>query len=419
MTVLHDGSRFVPQLELEFNVVLDSERLRDALALLARRHPILQATVDLSRPRAVWRAGSTSPVLVDAVDEVELDPSVGPTCRLAHLRDESRSRLQFGLHHAVADGRSLVVLLDDLRALYVALATGEQPLVDVDWTDRTIGALLATSRVGLADRARMGWDAAQQWAASPRSTHRDDNVASEQGAAPEPAGDATTHFERTDVGAIQGAGAASGWRRNHVFLAILARAWLDVIGHEPATTSVSGWLVTVDCRRQLGVARGVGNLSGLEPVRLVDIESLSLRETVDAASRAFVPLGRPGAGMVADLASPGSGLAPGPLLDRAIGSTFAARAAGYRYTRFFSHLDRLPDSLADWGDAELLGVRWCPNPPSAPPYVAMLLATFRETTSLTIVASPRALAPERARALADRASETLGDLAGEVSASVG
>ncbi len=417
MTKLYDESRFVPQLELEFDAVLDDGRLGRALELLACRHRILGATVDLAGPRAVWRPDTTTPELVHVVDVAEFDPREGPTCRLVHTHDGRRSRVRFGAHHAVADGRGLLVLLDDLRAFYAALQRGERPVVaDVDWTDRTIGALLDQGRVGFGDRLRMGWDAAQRWAVLRPSTHRDDETPSDHAAVPEPARDGSTRFERAHLEAVETAGAARGWRRNHVLLAVLARAWLDVVGHEPAAPSVSGWLVTVDCRRQFGASRGVGNLSGLEPVSLVDLESMSLRDTVDAVRRAFMPLGLPGAGMVADLASPGFGIAPGPLLDRAMRGTFQLRAADYRYTRLYSHVDPLPDSLADWGDAEMFGARWCQNPPSAPPYVAMLLVTFRGMTTLTVVASPAALAPGRACALADRATAVLGELSDEMSA---
>ena len=97
---------------------------------------------------------------------------------------------------------------------------------------------------------------------------------------------------------------------------------------------------------------------------------------------------------------------------------FELRAATYRYTRFYSHVDAFPDSLAEWGDAELVGARWRQNAPCAPPYVAMLLTTFRATTTLTVVAAPAVLAPARARLLAARATELLGELADEVSARV-
>jgi hypothetical protein len=318
------------------------------------------------------------------------------------------------VHHAVADGHGLLVLLDDLRTLYAAVGSSERPVVDVDWRDRTIGALLEGGGVGTADRVRMGWDAAQRWAVR-SSTHRDDTGESEDDTSPEPEGDWSTRFESAQLEAVEAAGAERGWRRNHVLLAVLARAWLDTIGHAPTAPSVSGWLVTVDCRRRLGATRSVGNLSGLEPVSLLDLESMSLTDTVDAARQAFASLGQAGAGMVADLASVGSGRVPGPLLDRAIRGAFELRAETDRYTRFYSHVDAFPDSLAEWGDAELVGARWRQNAPCAPPYVAMLLTTFRAITTLTVVAAPAVLAPARARLLAARATELLGALADEVS----
>ena len=418
MALLYDDSSFVPQLELDFDAHLDGTRLRRAVGLLARRHPILSATVDRTDPRAAWRPGTTAPVLVDTTSEVDLDPRTGPTCVLVHLHDGTRSRLRIAVHHAVADGRGVLVLLDDLRALYTDLASSERPVVDVDWSDRTVGALLDRGRVGRVDRVRMGWDAAQRWAVRP-STHRNDTVEPGGEIAPGPAGDWSTRFESTHLEAVEAAGAERGWRRNHVLLAVLARAWLDTVGHTPAVPSVSGWLVTVDCRRHLGASRGVGNLSGLEPVSLLDLESTSLPDSVDAVRHAFTALGRAGAGMVADLTGlPESGRVPGPLVDRAMRGVFDLRAATDRYTRFYSHVDAFPDSLAQWGVAEMVGVRWRQNAPCAPPYVALLLTTFRGTTTLTVIAAPAVLTPARAHALTARATELLGELADEMSASV-
>ena len=419
MTVLHDQSRFVPQLDLEFDVMLDDEQLRRALVLLARRHPILQATVDSARPRVVWRPGTTEPVLVHAVDETELDPRDGPTCRLVHLRDGSRSRLLFGVHHAVADGRGLVLLLDDLRAFYAALgerwrARGRRRL------DRPHDRCVARPRAESGSPIASAWVGMRPSDGPGRPRRRIATTTSLRAGATRPTrvGGATTHFERRALAAIRRAGAANGWRRNQVFLAILARAWLDVVGNEAATPSVSGWLVTVDCRRQLGVSRGVGNLSGLEPVGLADLGSLSVRETVAAVGRAFARLERPGAGMVADLASPGSGIAPGSVLDRAIGTSFTARAAAYRYTRFYSHVDRLPDSLADWGDAEMLSRAVVPEPTerAAVRRDALGHVPGDDQPDDRCVTARRSRL-NAARALADRATETLSDFADEVSAS--
>jgi hypothetical protein len=421
MAVLADDSSFVLQLELEFDARLDGSRLRSAVELLARRHPILTATVDRGDSRAVWRPGTTVPELVDAPDtddEVDLDPSTGPTCVVVHLHDRTRSRLRIALHHAVADARGLVVLLDDLCALYTGLASSGRPVVDVDWSDRTIGALLDRARFSAGDRVRLGWNAASRWAVR-ASTHRDDVGEPGDDAPPEPAGDWSTRFESAQLDAVEAAGTGRGWRRNHVLLAVIARAWLDTVGHTDLVPSVSGWLVGVDCRRQLGAARGVGNLSGLEPVSLLDLESTDLPGTVDAVRHAFTSLGRSGAGMVADLTGlPKSGRVPGPLVDRAMRGAFELRAATDRYTRFYSHVDAFPESLAEWGDAELVGARWRQSAPCAPPYVALLLTTFRAATTLTVIAAPAVLAPARARALATRATELVDELVAGITAPV-
>ncbi len=85
-----------------------------------------------------------------------LDVRTGPTCSLGHFHDAtgSRSRLVFGVHHAVADARGTLMMLDDLRAFYAALQRGDEPVVDVDWSPRTLGALLDAGRERLDTRAR-------------------------------------------------------------------------------------------------------------------------------------------------------------------------------------------------------------------------------------------------------------------------
>jgi hypothetical protein len=389
MAVLSEDSGFVPQLALALDGPLDRDRLGGALDLLTRRHPILGSTLDSAPNGTRWQPETTAPVLLARDDGIPLDVRDGPTCFLAY--DDAALQLSLTVHHAVCDGRGIVVLLEDLRAIYTMLGRGEPALVDVDWSDRTIDALLARRHVGVGDRARMAADAAARWARVPASTHRDVAATGDDGAV-----DVVVELDRR--------------RRNHVLVALLARAWLDVVGPEATSPSASCWLVTVDCRRRLGTARGVGNLSGLEPLVLRDLESLGLAGTVDAVRDGFAAFAAPGAGMAADLASAGAGRIPSTVLDRAVRDTFAMRASALRHTRLYSHVELDPAALADWGDARVTRAWWVPNGMTASPYVAMLLASFGAATTLTFVASRATLPTTTARAMAEHVVGSLARL---------
>ena len=99
MTLLAERASFAPYLALELDVPLDPARLRRALELLARRHPILGATVDASDTRGRWLPGTTAPELVDvpgaAPDAASalatpLDAHRAPVCRVVNVRSPMR-----------------------------------------------------------------------------------------------------------------------------------------------------------------------------------------------------------------------------------------------------------------------------------------------------------------------------------------
>jgi hypothetical protein len=410
MVVLHEESPFTAEVGLELDAELDHDRLGRALALLARRHPILRATLDPTATPACWQPDRTAPRLTDGIDDRDLDPVVGPTCRLVHLA-EDRSRLAFGVHHAVSDGRGILMMLDDLRRFYVALGDDPLPVADVDWSPRTLAALL---HPGPVERARLTLEVLQRWTAAPRSTHRDAFTRRPSGARDRQPHDACMRFDDELVGVIDAAARRRGWRLNHVMLALLARAWSRVVGREPVDPSVSGWLVTVDCRRQLDVERGAGNLSGLEPVSLLDIEARDTVDLIEHVRQAFAAFATPSAGLVAELmTTPGVRL-PADVLDRAMRDTFALRTRTSRYSRMYSHTDRLPPSLEDWGHARATGLRWMPPNHIAPPYVAMVLVRFAGTTTITPFASSETLPADAAAALEAEVRAGLEEVAGRL-----
>jgi hypothetical protein len=419
LAALHDEAPFALQLGVDFDAELDTSRLVEALRLVARRHPILGATVDRSDPRPVWRPGTTTPAFLgpdastslssDTLDASFLDLAIGPTMLVAHRLAATQSRLVIGLHHAVADGRGLLLVLDDLRRIYVALDAGVDPDVDVDWNPRNVESLLAAHQVTMDERARMMWDLMGRWASVPRSTHAD---------APGDADPASRHtvIELDDalLGTVEALALTRGWRLNHVMLASLARAWARAFDDDGGSESISGWLVSVDSRRPFRSTRGVGNLSGLEPATLTAVASTDLPGLVDQARMAFAPLGRRGAGLAADLVSPPLGLVPQDVVDRATRDTIASRTARLRSSRLYSHTDRLPEGLGDWGATQATGVRWLPPPRVAAPYVAFVLVRFRGVTTLTPYASTACLAPRSASTLADELRESLAEFVDSV-----
>jgi hypothetical protein len=416
MAVLHDDWRFTPQLGIEFDALLDHAQLSRALALLARRHPILTSTVDVLTRPVRWQPGTTAPELVEIFDTPgdqfaapsgvaalwsrELDATSGPTCRLTHLHDDARSRLVLGLHHAVADGHGMVLILDDLRVICAALQRGEEPTVDVDWTPRTVGALFDAKGVSLDERWRESWELTQRWGRAPRSTHRDVAVADGAVATGPALADSTMHFDDALVGSVDAGARKHGWRLNHVMLALVARAWSRIVGREPDEPSVSGWLVAVDCRRQFHVSRGMGNLSGFEPVSILDVESADLLDVIESTRAAFEPLTRSGAGLVAEAMSPVARLTPPLLLDRAIRDSFELRTRTLRYSRLYTHTDRVPASMARWGATTATAMRWITPRCIAPPYIAIGLMRFGGITSVTPEASVVSLPADCLAALA-------------------
>lgn len=426
IAVLHDEAPFTSQLGAEFDASLEHERLRRALDLLARRHPILTSTVDRAVPDAGWIPDTTCPELLEVIDDPgvgfvsatagaalashELDLRTGPTCTLAHLHDaaRSRSRLVFGVHHAVMDGRAMLMLFDDLRAIYVALQRGEVPVVDVDWSPRTLGALLDAHPDRLDQRARRTWQVAQRWATAPRSTHGDPP-------GHEPSNGATNGLDLAFpipdrlLGVVEDAARTQRWSLNHVALTLLARAWSRLFGREAVEPSVSGWLVTVDCRRQFGAERGAGNLSGLELVSLIDVESRDLFDAIERTRAAFATLGQAGAGLAAEIAAPPPGLRRA-VSEGTIRDAFALRTDTYRSSRLYSHTARLPASLARWGDATVTGLRWMPVRGIAPPYVAVVLVRFGGVSTLTFGA-PETFPPAHATALGTEVQHGFEELA--------
>ncbi|MFJ6462467.1 amino acid adenylation domain-containing protein [Streptomyces sp. NPDC091387] len=118
---------------LELDGAVDPERLRGALQLLLDRHPLLRASFRqipggevvqrlAGQVTLPWRQADTAETTLDDVlraDRAErFDLARPPLLRATLVRDGHRHRLLLTLHHIVADGWSVSVLLRELTAAY-------------------------------------------------------------------------------------------------------------------------------------------------------------------------------------------------------------------------------------------------------------------------------------------------------------
>ncbi|MER5863127.1 amino acid adenylation domain-containing protein [Kitasatospora sp. NPDC002040] len=142
--------RYVVQELLELAGEVDAERLRRAVQSLLDRHPLLRAGFRqlpdgrvvqrlAERAELPWRetavgAEGIEPVL--AADRATgFDLAVPPLLRATLLRESGRTRLLLTLHHIVADGWSVSLLLRDLVAAYrgTALPPAAAPEAYLAW----------------------------------------------------------------------------------------------------------------------------------------------------------------------------------------------------------------------------------------------------------------------------------------------
>ncbi|MFE5711896.1 amino acid adenylation domain-containing protein [Streptomyces sp. NPDC056501] len=131
---------YVVQELLDLAGPVDPDRLRGALQLLLDRHPLLRASFRQLPDGAIvqrladhatlpWREADTATTALDELlraDRAErfaLDRP--PLLRATLIRDGRRHRLLLTLHHIVADGWSVSVLLRELTAAYEGLTLPE------------------------------------------------------------------------------------------------------------------------------------------------------------------------------------------------------------------------------------------------------------------------------------------------------
>ncbi|MEU9999822.1 amino acid adenylation domain-containing protein [Streptomyces sp. NPDC050848] len=133
---------YVVQELLDLAGTVDPERLRHALQLLLDRHPLLRAAFRqlpggevvqriADRADLPWQEADTGRTALEEVlrqDRAEgFDLARPPLMRATLIRDGQRHRLLLTLHHIIADGWSVSVLLRELTAAYRGETLPEPP----------------------------------------------------------------------------------------------------------------------------------------------------------------------------------------------------------------------------------------------------------------------------------------------------
>ncbi|MFD3666006.1 amino acid adenylation domain-containing protein [Streptomyces sp. NPDC058659] len=131
---------YVVQELLDLTGPVDPDRLRRSLQLLLDRHPLLRASfrqlpggeiVQRLADRVIlpWREADTATTGLDALLRADRAQRFAldrpPLLRATLIRDGQRHRLLLTLHHIVADGWSVSVLLRELTAAYEGVALPE------------------------------------------------------------------------------------------------------------------------------------------------------------------------------------------------------------------------------------------------------------------------------------------------------
>ncbi|MFI5532892.1 amino acid adenylation domain-containing protein [Kitasatospora sp. NPDC051853] len=267
--------RYLVQEVLELAGEVDDERLGGALRTVLERHPLLRAGFrQLPDGRVVqriaplgelpWRVVESGPAAAGAVDgplEAALaedraagfDLGAPPLLRATLLRTPGRTRLLLTLHHIVADGWSVALVLRDLLAAHRGA-----PLPPVPSPDGYLGWLATRDR----EAARAGWSTALAGPLEPLK------LLGEAVDAPAPAPAHGTVAVRLPAELTAG---LAGFARSHglTLSTVLHGAWAVLLG---ALTNreevVFGTTVSGRTTEVAGSAELVGLFSNTVPVRL-------------------------------------------------------------------------------------------------------------------------------------------------------
>lgn len=422
MLALDQRSSVTHHLVTHFRGDLDDNRLEEAWQAVGKRHPILRAR--LCRDDGMWRPGTGQlgfallPVsgadheeaVVQAVCASRLGSDPVDAGRLTMIRRGGDGAVVvMSLHHAIVDGRGAFVVFDDLRSLYRdALRDGRVESGPVDGTPRTMAAAVAAAALPVEARAEIVRQAARRWADAVPSSHCAPNGHDPH----ELAGVQAFRLTPSPLSGLASIRRNRGWSATDVILGALARAWEEALGRDHTASRTSGWLVTADVRPRLGLTRGVGNLSGTEPVALRGVGSGPPEHAVAVAAAALRSVRRGHPGLGADLAA-AELEALGLLIPQWLnGALLRLGTERSRYTRAVANFGVLPERLSDWGSATLDDLWWAP-PLADPPYVNATFTTVGDTLTLSLRTHPRGITASLATDLAAAFEETLVDLAVE------
>jgi hypothetical protein len=419
MIALDKRSAVTHHLVTRFIGDLDEALIGTVWRGLGGRHPVLRST--LSPTDQVWQPADRELgfAVLRADDAAAEHDVVQALCasrlgndpvepgRLTFIRrNHDEAVLVLSLHHAVVDGRGTFVLLDDLRTGYALARCDALVRPSADQSIRTIGGGVEAAGLDGRTRAEILRAAAHRWSAVAPSSHWEPRG---DGAPNELPGVHVARFAPNPFDQLGSIRRARRWTVTDVILGAIARAWEEAIGRDHSGVRNSGWLVTADVRPRLGLTRGVGNLSGTEPVELLGMGAGWPEDSIAiaAAALATVRHGYPGVG--ADLAATtlrDVGAEVPLWLNRALLRYGTERS---RYTRAIANFGPIPTPLLDWATAKMVDLWWAP-PLADPPYVNATFTSMPGTLTLSLRTHPGGLTAGQASDLASAFLETLEDL---------
>ena len=389
---------------------VETESVDWAWQALARVHPIMTCTIDVDRD-AIWRPGTEPPPISFLDDDGDLeqataralaspvDLGAGPLVRLTAITRIDGLRLVLTAHHAAFDGAASLILIDDLRRIYLARSSGRPTPVEADWSPRTVKSALQKSSLPMPvvqgfitkslDRARR----------LPASTHANPVLGS---------GPTATSYVSINLGpalsAIDERRRRNSWPIDAVLVGLLEGGWNEVFGRSEAGAGV--WLVSSNLRHGLGLTRGIGNLSGIEAIAVRKAQAQSLDQLIQQASAEFAAnrSGFPGLGP--ELMARSWAWMPPAVLNQGL-DTMIRAGLRQRYTRVISNLGRIPASLSDWGPARMEGLRYL-GPMSRGPYCMFIAQSHGTSQSLTMRTGPDWLTVDHATQLQDAINRQCG-----------
>ena len=374
---------------------VDLEALERAWQDLATVHPILECGANINLD-STWRPGRRLPPiqLVEGRPEGELalpiDLNREAVVRLWALEIADGVRFVLAAHHAAFDGVASVLLLEDLRRLYVSRVSDAHQTIQVDWSPRTVEGLAAQHRLGFVERQRVVARGLDRWRRLPPSAHVDP--------LPHSPKDPATDYLAFEVGPVlesfEVQRRRNNWSVDAVLVGVLEAAWIETFG---SGASASVWLVAHDLRPGFEVRGGVGNLSGVEAVAIRNPDARPVERLIEqaAAEMAVTKSNSPGLGP--ELMARSWAWMPTQLLSRGV-EWMIQSGLRNRYTRSLSNLGRLPTSLNDWGDAEMATIKFV-GPMAKAPYTSFIAFAHGSSSWITVRVSDGWLRATDARRL--------------------